>query len=209
MYKAFHDAMLAKGLIDFRFADAFEPWRLQRGFPVIHVKHSRPEKRFRITQKRYLTADCDEIDASSWFVPLNFAHANNPNFDETEFTHFFESGTSEKLISTEDIHDDEWFVFNKQQLGYYRVNYETENWWNIIRTLNSENYQQIHVLNRAQLIDGAMALAQAGLIDFNVASGVLMYLRHETDYIPWASASVHLNRLNELFGRRNEKFNVS
>lgn len=201
VYKAFQDAMLAKGFIDFQFVDAFEPWQLQRGFPVIHVTHSRPEKRFRITQKRYLTADSDEIDASSWFVPLNFAHANNPNFDEMEFTHFFESETSEKLISTDGIQsfdDDEWFVFNKQQLGYYRVNYDVENWWNIIRTLNSENYQQIHVLNRAQLVDDAFNFAIDGLIDFDIALGLLSYLQREVDYLPWASAVSSLERLDVL-----------
>lgn len=54
-----------------------------------------------------------------------------------------------------------------------------------------------------------MSFASAGLIDANVASGILMYLRRETDYVPWAAAKAHLDKISELFGGKNEVFNVS
>lgn len=95
------------------------------------------------------------------------------------------------------------------QIGYYRVNYDFDNWHKLIVLLNSDDYQLINVLNRAQLVDDAMSFAQAGLIDHDVAAGILMYLRHETDYIPWASASNYLNDMSELFGGRNHEIHVS
>lgn len=190
--------MTEKSFNDFNFAEAFSTWELQRGYPVVHIKYEKDAKQFRITQKRYLNADSNNIDTSSWFIPLNFAHANNPDFDDTRITQYFEQGTSEKLVSVENVDEGEWFVFNKQQLGYYRVNYDFENWHNIIRVLNGENYRQIHVLNRAQIVDDVMNFAIDGHVDFNVALGVLMYLRHETDYLPWASAVNYLDRLDYL-----------
>lgn len=193
--------MDANSFIDFRFADAFETWELQRGYPVIHVKYNRDGKQFHITQKRYLNSDSNNIDTGSWFIPMNFAHANNPNFDDTTMTHFFENGTIEKLLPIEDIEgfdDDEWFLFNKQQLGYYRFNYESENWHRIIEVLNSANYQQIHVLNRAQLIDDVLSFAIDGFVEFDIAFGVLMFLERETDYLPWAAAAHYLDQLDYL-----------
>lgn len=191
-------AMDENNFLEFDFAKAFSSWELQSGSPMIHVIFEKDLKQFQITQKRYLNADSNNIDSSSWFIPLNFAHANNPNFSDTRITHYFENGTSVKIIPTENVDDAEWFVFNKQQLGFYRVNYDFENWHNLIRVLNGENYQQIHVLNRAQIVDDVMNFAIDGHVDFDVALGVLMYLRQETDYLPWAAAVNYLDRLDYL-----------
>jgi aminopeptidase N len=193
--------MSERNFNDFKFAEAFSSWELQRGSPIIHVSHEKNQKQFRITQKRYLNADSNNIDSSSWFIPINFAHSSNPDFDDSRIEYYFEAGTSELIISTSNIDgfdDGGWFVFNKQQLGFYRVNYDFENWHNIIKVLNSGNYQQIHVLNRAQIVDDVMNFAIDGYVDFNIALGVLAYLRHETDYLPWASAMNYLDRLDHL-----------
>ena len=193
--------MDAKGFNDFKFLDAFSTWELQSGYPVIHVNHDKDLNEFRITQKRYLNSDSNSVDSSSWFIPLNFAHANHPDFDDTITTHYFENGSNVKIISTQSIEGFDvngWFVFNKQQLNYYRVNYDFENWHNIIKVLNSENYQSIHVMNRAQLVDDALNFAFDGFINFDVALGVLTYLHHETDNLPWASVNNYLERIDNL-----------
>lgn len=208
LYIAFEEVLTANNFNDFQFTQSFRTWELQKGYPVIHVSFNNEQKQFQVTQQRFFVNESLKDDAnSSWFIPLNFATSQTPNFDDTKITHYFEQETTEKIISTEE--NPEWFVFNKQQIGYYRVNYDFKNWHSIINVLNSENYHQIHVLNRAQLVDDAMSFANAGLIDFNVASGILMYLRRETDYIPWASATTYLNEVNEIFGGRNYIFNVS
>lgn len=199
VYEAFQDVMDANAFTAFKFADAFKTWELQSGSPVINVKHDRDLKQFHITQKRYLNADSNEIDSSSWHIPLNFAHAGNSDFEDTKVSDYFEDGTLEKIISTENIagfDDDGWFVFNKQQLGFYRVNYDLVNWRNIIKVLNSESYREIHVLNRAQLVDDAINFAIDGHIDFDVALNVLTYLERETDYLPWAAVATYLDRLS-------------
>lgn len=50
--------------------------------------------------------------------------------------------------------------------GYYRVNYDIENWQILARVL-SEDHQAIHVLNRAQLLDDSFNLARTGkLVSF-------------------------------------------
>lgn len=195
--------MDAKAFDDFRFADAFETWEKQSGFPVVHVRLDKSLQQFQFTQKRYLNADSNSIDtSSSWFIPLNFAHAGKPDFDDTKITHYVKNGSSnEGVLSTANIegfNDNAWFIFNKQQFGYYRVNYDAENWYNIIRVLNSDNYNHIHVLNRAQLVDDALNFAFDGFIDFDVALDIIAYLHRETDYLPWASAVTYLDRMDNL-----------
>lgn len=102
---------------------------------------------------------------------------------KSRITEYFENGTNEKIISTENIQG-----FNDTNglclTNSNRVNYECENWHNIIKALNNEHYNQIHALNRAQLVDDALILAFDDYIDFDVALGVFTYLRHQTDYIP-------------------------
>ena len=81
--------------------------------------------------------------------------------------------------------------------GFYRVNYDAANWKLLIDYLLSENYNKIHPVNRAQLVDDALILARAGELDYNTALDLTRYLHHEDDYIPWYSA------LNNLAFLRN------
>ncbi|XP_029176638.1 aminopeptidase N-like [Nylanderia fulva] len=81
--------------------------------------------------------------------------------------------------------EDGWTIFNIQQIGYYRVNYDKENWKRIRNYLNSRNYKNIHVLNRAQIIDDAFNLMIAGHLNCSIFWDITSYLYQEEDYIAW------------------------
>lgn len=100
------------------------------------------------------------------------------------------------------FNSNQWFVFNKQQLGYYRVNYDTRNWNALVNVLNSDDYQQIHVLNRAQLIDDSLNFAADGYLDYQTAFKLLTYLNRETDYIPWRAAANNLEKIEAILKGR-------
>ncbi|CAG2054125.1 unnamed protein product, partial [Timema podura] len=70
------------------------------------------------------------------------------------------------------------------------------NWQLITNQLNSDQFDVIHVLNRAQLLDDSLNLARAGILDYVSALDVTRYLYRETDYIPWYSAFNAFNFLN-------------
>lgn len=192
----------------FNFTAAFRTWELQAGYPLLHVSYDNDLREFHITQDKYVVRP--DINDSKWFIPLNFATARSPDFGDTNITNFFESSEDMKIISTVTIPGftkGDWFVFNKQQLNYYRVNYDLDNWNALIEVLNSENYNQIHVLNRAQLIDDALELAENEIIDLGDAINVLKYLRYETDYVPWAAAFHYLYTVDDVFGGTSLAFN--
>ncbi|XP_025263099.1 aminopeptidase N isoform X2 [Camponotus floridanus] len=99
-------------------------------------------------------------------------------------------------------HDMVWgdfVVFNRHQLGYYRVNYDIENWRRIISYLNSENYMKIYVLNRAQIIDDAFHLMITNQLNSIVFWNITKYLSRETDYVAWYPMFKALEYLSNIF----------
>lgn len=82
-------------------------------------------------------------------------------------------------------------------LGYYRVNYDETNWHLIVNQLKSAN-EDIHVLNRAQIIDDALSLARSGRLNYSVLFKLLEYIVQETDYVPLYSLSRGLTYLDRL-----------
>ena len=60
------------------------------------------------------------------------------------------------IIKNETI-ENNWLIGNIQHSGFYRVNYDLENWNKLIKQLK-ENHTLINPINRAQLIDDSFNL---------------------------------------------------
>ena len=204
LLKAFEEIIVGAGEIQgLDFSRAFKTWELQKGYPMITVSFNSAANQFEITQDHYLsiTEEKLEDDDSSWYIPLSYTTGVLPDFEDNLFKDYFMDGTTQKTISTAGISgfdESQWFIFNIQQLGYYRVNYDESNWRKIIAVLNSENYELIHVLNRAQLVDDALTFAFDGVISYEIAFGVISYLERETNYIPWYPVTIHFDKLDYI-----------
>lgn len=74
-----------------------------------------------------------------------------------------------------------------KMLGFYRVNYDEDNWNAIINQLYKDN-KAIHVRNRAQLIDDAFNLALANKMGYQLVLQLTKYLQNEEELAPWYSA---------------------
>lgn len=72
--------------------------------------------------------------------------------------------------------------------GFYRVNYEADNWKLLIKHLNSDKYMDISSVTRAQLIDDSLELARGGRLSYDTALNLTTYLTKERDYVAWQSA---------------------
>lgn len=83
-------------------------------------------------------------------------------------------------------------------LGYYRVNYDLENWKLLTEQLINDP-KAIHVLNKAQIVDDAWALAIDHKLPFSVPFALTPYLANETDPLPWFSAISKLDYVYSLF----------
>ncbi|XP_071568418.1 glutamyl aminopeptidase-like [Temnothorax nylanderi] len=83
------------------------------------------------------------------------------------------------------INKNDWIIVNERQIGYYRVNYDKDNWEKLMQHLNSEKYSNIHVLNRAQIIDDAYYFLLRKKLDFHFFKNLTYYLSRETNYVAW------------------------
>lgn len=95
--------------------------------------------------------------------------------------------TAEDIPRTHVPQSDKWMIANIQEVGYYRVNYDQENWKLLIGQLQ-RNHRDIHTTNRAQILDDSLDIARAGLLDYHIALNVTRYLINEADYAPWDAA---------------------
>ncbi|KAJ6640396.1 Glutamyl aminopeptidase, partial [Pseudolycoriella hygida] len=100
-----------------------------------------------------------------------------------------------------------WIKFNNDQVGYYRVNYPQDMWASLTNVLKNQT-NALSIADRAHLINDVFSLAEATLIDYDVALELTSYLTNESEYVPWSVASTNLlnlkSRLYDLYD--NQQF---
>ncbi|CRK87601.1 CLUMA_CG001397, isoform A [Clunio marinus] len=175
----------------------FRTWETQSGYPLVTVTRNNFES-LTIKQERFFYTTKETSD-NLWWIPINYVVQSNPDFTNTKPDFWIEGTESLQLANnaTKSWQNDDWIILNIQQTSYYRVNYDNDLWELLIQQLNV-NHTEIHVLNRAQLIDDSLNLARGGRISYEIPLRMLEYLENESDYIPWASAYRGLNFLNRL-----------
>lgn len=61
--------------------------------------------------------------------------------------------------------------------------------WNLIKAgLESTNHGNIHVLNRAQIVDDVFNFGRAGAMEYGRVLEIVSYLSEEENYLPWLAA---------------------
>lgn len=193
------------------FGEVFRTWETQSGYPFIEVVFNSAEQKFSIEQNRYFTKrPSTSDDTTRWHIPLNFATKSHPEFEDTSISHIFpQSEETFEVEASRDHNENDWYVFNLQQLGYYRVSYDLKNWQELAKVLNSEDFDKIHVLNRVQLLDDSINFAFGDYLDYNTVIELVAYLNRETEYTPFAVAEQILTDLLSAFGPWNEYLTVS
>lgn len=157
-------------------------WETQPGYPLITVKRNGNELTFE--QERFFYSE-QPNDNSLWWVPINYVVGSTPDF--TNAAPNFWLPAVPTFTINKPTQDNEWIVVNVQESSYYRVNYDDNLWNLLIEKINRNDFEEIHLLNRAQLVDDSLNLARAGKIEYNVPLGILRYLEKEADYVPWAA----------------------
>ncbi|TRY82592.1 hypothetical protein DNTS_030590 [Danionella cerebrum] len=148
-------------------------WILQMGFPVVTIdtRTGNVSQRHFLLEKEAVVERTSEFNYE-WFVPIKWMKSGQPQ-------------------------DQLWLV---QKSGYFRVNYDQENWERLISQLEFGS-QVIPVVNRAQILDDAFNLARASILNITLALRTTKYLIHEREYIPWEAALRNLNYFIKLFDR--------
>jgi aminopeptidase N len=119
-----------------------------------------------LSQERFLIGSSNETALYTWWVPYTFTQIPGGNFEDTS-NHGFLTPDGEN--ATIDVDGSKAIIINVLQTNYYRVNYPKENWLAIASSL-IENVESVHKINRAQIIDDALNIAKAGLLEYDTGT---------------------------------------
>ncbi|XP_072515876.1 aminopeptidase N-like [Salminus brasiliensis] len=174
-------------------------WILQMGYPVVTID----TRTGSISQNRFLLDADSKPDRPSvynyeWFVPIKWMKSG---------TVMDQHWLLEKTATHEPMKtNSEWVLANVNVSGFYRVNYDSENWQRLLSQLSTD-HSAIPEINRAQTIDDAFYLTRANIINMSVALSTTRYLSKEGQYMPWEAATTHLKDLINKF--RHTEVNIA
>ncbi|XP_049862778.1 aminopeptidase N-like [Schistocerca gregaria] len=170
------------------------PWARQAGFPIITVTRNYSDGSAIVTQNRWLVP-ADPNDETTWTVPVTYTSKSEADFSAS--TRLWLTDTTARLDNVADAAADDWVIFNLNVVGFYRVQYDTDNWALLVQQLLSD-HEVIPPVNRALLLDDARALVQSDLLPLDTFLNLTSYLAQELDYIPWLEAESTLSYLSSI-----------
>ena len=167
------------------FSDVMKSWTNQAGLPVVHA--SRMADGSLHLNQSWLVGIGDQTGERLWHIPITFTSVEETpvlGWEKTEpYTWLWQDQVETEIPVGDVIPDNTPFVVNVQGTGYYRVNYDEDN-WNSLAEMLKTNRDWIHPMNRAQIICDVSALTETGHVSSAVRDNILAYMESETEFGP-------------------------
>ncbi|XP_050165703.1 aminopeptidase N [Myiozetetes cayanensis] len=176
-------------------SNIMDRWTLQMGFPVVTAN----TRTGTINQTHFLLDPNSHVDRPSvfnytWIVPITWMTREGIANDRYWLTRATDTNNMFKVDSPN------WLLLNLNVSGYFRVNYNQENWDQLLSQLSTD-HTVFPVINRAQIIDDAFNLARAKYVNVTLALNTTRFLSRETEYMPWEAALNNLQYFQLMFDR--------
>jgi len=126
-----------------------------------------------------------------WEVPLTYYFQHNRQ-KKRQWFH-----KDEKSIKISWNRMSGWLKLNVDQIGFYRVNYDEDNWKALAEQLK-KNHTALSEPDRANLIDDAFELAKADKMTQVQALELTEYLSKEKAYVPFVTALASLGYIGGM-----------
>ncbi|CAD5119625.1 DgyrCDS8220 [Dimorphilus gyrociliatus] len=179
-------------------------WMEQINYPLIRVTLD-AKSGASVQQFHYLDPKDQIISKPSphnyiWSVPITIITADDM------------SNTTVRWLVNETAHlpevnGKEWFLLNSQQVGFYRVDYDSTLRSKISDILKSD-FSQIPYENRALLLDDAFTLARNGYYTEDVAMEFSRHMSQERERTVWETFFKGSQQIERLLGSLNETSNL-
>ncbi|XP_061102769.1 aminopeptidase N-like isoform X2 [Conger conger] len=176
--------------LDIVVAEVMDTWILQSGYPMITINTTSGE-----VSQEHFSLNTDKEQKVIWQVPIKVMKSGSGEIGSDLLT---VDGPVSKPVYQ--CNENEWIIANVNCTGYYRVNYNPENWEKLLQQLETD-HQKIPTLNRAQLIDDAFNLARFKYVDITLALNTTKYLLKDKEFLPWETANEKLLHLILMFDR--------
>ncbi|XP_061732049.1 aminopeptidase N-like isoform X2 [Nerophis ophidion] len=133
--------------------DIMHRWTLQMGFPLVTID----TRTGSITQKHFLVDPNSEVERPSqfnytWFVPIKWIKTG---VEQQQYWLLHKTDTYPQMK----VSEHNWVLANTNVSGYFRVNYDLDNWNGLISVLETDHLT-IPTINRGQIMDDAFKLAR-------------------------------------------------
>ncbi|XP_070557699.1 aminopeptidase N-like isoform X2 [Ptychodera flava] len=166
-----------------------DTWSLQHGHPVVTVNRTTSSMAV-VTQQHFLSDPNDAVTDKwpnlgyTWYVPMTYTFESDLTFDDPlkHFQWLNKEVTGELDLSMASASD--WVVVNLNQVGFYRVNYDDENWNRLAEQLKTD-HDVIPAQTRTALMDDCFKISQAFYTDTVNCLRLSEYLDLETEYPTW------------------------
>lgn len=196
LWEAMQSYAVTDGVLDgtsFTVKQIMDSWTVESaGFPVVTVQ--RNGSNVTISQQRYFLPQTNTTDTTRWYVPISYATSTRqPNDEIPEF--WLTKEQDNEVIIPNAVTNNEWIYLNINRTGYYRVNYDTLSWKNLIESMG-----QLSDVTRAMLIDDAFNLARANLTDYDIpiTMGFIIRTQAPDDYLSWWAFESGLAYINNM-----------
>ena len=183
--------------------EIMDTWTLQPGYPVVTVTRNYSNEHsqdINLKQQRFLMFGDDLVGESNeykWWIPISFTTTKVADFTDTSCSFWFKSDA--EMNATINIDKEDALIVNIQETGYYRVNYDGQNWKLIADALFTDHLS-LHQINRAQILNDAFSLARGNQFNYNLALIQTLYMKNEKEYVPWSAALSGFEYLDLMLG---------
>lgn len=184
--------------LDMKVKEVMSTWTEQMGYPVLSVTRVASNE-FQVDQKRFMTDSNNDPNKPEsthgykWDVPVTYF----TDKDTLENVTRVWLNKDQKSIRIKVPSDATWIKLNKDQVGYYRVNYDGEMWESLTKAL-VKNVDVMSTVDRAHLLNDAFSLADATQLPFSVPLNLTKFLAKERSFVPWRVASTRLKSIKTL-----------
>ncbi|NXN79471.1 AMPE aminopeptidase, partial [Bombycilla garrulus] len=179
--------------------EVMDTWTRQMGYPVLEMGDNSV-----FTQKRFLldpNANASYPTSAlgyKWNIPVKWRLGGSSNYT---FYNASDSGGIQIATSP-----DTFLKVNPDHIGFFRVNYDSQNWATLSRLLLQNHTLNFSAADRAGILDDAFSLARPGLVNYTVPLELTQYLRNETDYLPWNRAISSVTYLANMLEDDNDVY---
>ncbi|KAK6617703.1 hypothetical protein RUM44_005291 [Polyplax serrata] len=201
---------------DLHLKDVMYNWTRKAGYPILQVTRDYDNNTASVSQTRFVRfkGDFEFRDNSQdfadittkWWVPLTYTTGSEMNFRDTKPKIWLDPA-DESVTLTDMPSKNDFVLMNLDVSGLYRVNYDERNWALLAAYLINEDYSDISVLNRVQIIDDLLDLARSGDIPYERALEATGYLRRETHFLPWKAALSNFDFITRMFRSKDNNKN--
>ena len=173
-------------------------WVKQAGYPVLTVDEAPDAANggiaLSLTQSRFLydrLLSPEDDDSSRWQVPVSIRQAGA----QSKATTLMESATLKESLESGEAPG--WVKVNAGQTGFYRVNYDTDQWRRLGAAVAAK---ELPATDRLGLQNDAYALMRSGALSPATFLALAENYRGETHVSVWSDLAANLGSFDNIIG---------